>query len=55
MRTFVKRLRVDPTEENLKMTIPLIAKNAQKGIIHKKMASRLISRITKTVNSTPAE
>jgi len=35
----------------LKMTAPALAKAASKGIIHKKNASRKISRLTKKVNA----
>jgi len=35
----------------LKATIPALAKAASKGLIHKKNASRKISRLTKKVNT----
>jgi len=35
----------------LKATMPALAKAASKGIIHKKNASRKISRLTKKVNA----
>ncbi len=34
----------------LKVAVPLIAKTASKGTIHKKNASRKVSRLTKRVN-----
>ena len=37
--------------EALKIAIPVIAKTASKGTIHKKNASRKISRLTKRVNA----
>ncbi len=38
----------------LKTALPLIAKTASKGTIHKKNASRKISRLTKRVNKMQA-
>ena len=38
----------------LKEALPLIAKTASKGTIHKKNASRKISRLTKRVNKMQA-
>ncbi len=38
----------------LKTAIPVIAKTASKGTIHKKNASRKISRLTKRVNKMQA-
>ena len=38
----------------LKSALPLIAKTATKGTIHKKNASRKISRLTKRVNKMQA-
>jgi small subunit ribosomal protein S20 len=35
----------------LKATVPALAKAASKGLIHKKNASRKISRLTKKVNA----
>ena len=35
----------------LKTTVPALAKAASKGLIHKKNASRKISRLTKKVNA----
>jgi small subunit ribosomal protein S20 len=38
-------------KENLRSTTATIARTAAKGVIHKKTASRKISRLTKRVNS----
>ena len=38
----------------LKTAVPVIAKTASKGTIHKKNASRKISRLTKRVNKMQA-
>lgn len=44
----------DQAQEALKNAIPVIAKTASKGTIHKKTASRNISRLTKRVNKMQA-
>ena len=41
----------DKSVSALKETIPALAKAASKGLIHKKNASRKISRLTKKVNA----
>jgi len=41
----------DQAQEALKAAIPVIEKTAVKGSIHKKNASRKISRLTKRVNA----
>ena len=58
MRTYVKRVRRAIEEKNfeearkwLDMAAPYIAKVSGKGIIHRNTASRLISRLTRHVNS----
>lgn len=38
-------------QEALKKAVPVIAKTASKGTIHKKNASRKVSRLTKRVNT----
>ncbi len=38
----------------LKIAVPVIAKTASKGTIHKKNASRKVSRLTKRVNKMQA-
>ena len=40
----------DQAKEALLQAIPVIAKTASKGTIHKKAASRKISRLTRSVN-----
>jgi small subunit ribosomal protein S20 len=40
----------DEAKEALKIAIPVIAKTAAKGSLHKKNASRKISRLTKSIN-----
>ncbi|OEU49090.1 MAG: 30S ribosomal protein S20 [Desulfobulbaceae bacterium S5133MH15] len=44
----------DEAQEALNKAIPVIAKIASKGTIHKKNASRKISRLTKRVNGMSA-
>ena len=39
------------SEKALKAAVPAVAKAASKGLIHKKNASRKISRLTKKVNA----
>lgn len=41
----------DQAQEALKVAIPIIEKTAVKGSIHKKNASRKVSRLTKRVNA----
>jgi small subunit ribosomal protein S20 len=41
----------DKAQETLKAAIPVIQKTAVKGAIHKKNASRKVSRLTKRVNA----
>jgi len=61
MKTAVRKLdeaiaagAKDVAEATLKETISVVAKTAKKGTIHKKNASRKISRLTKRVNSMTA-
>jgi len=58
MKTAIKKLdavvaegSVDDAKEVLQKTTSVIAKTASKGTIHKKTASRKISRLTKRVNA----
>lgn len=44
----------DDAQVALKTAIPLIARTASKGTIHKKNASRKVSRLTKRVNKMQA-
>ena len=61
VKNAAKLLRTAPAEENrknleieLKTTQSIIDKAAKQGVIHKKTASRKISRLTKTVNKIQA-
>lgn len=49
MKTAVKKVRSSKSQEELKKAIPLIAKAGRKGMIHKRKAARLISRLSKFV------
>ncbi len=51
MRTMIKRVRKAGDAESLANAIPVIAKTAKNGTIHKRKASRLISRLTKFMQS----
>jgi small subunit ribosomal protein S20 len=51
MKTAIKGVRAEGSAEALKKAIPLIAKTAKRGVIHKRKAARLISRLTKAVNN----
>ena len=44
----------EQAKEALQVAIPVIAKTASKGTIHKKNAARKISRLTKRVNALEA-
>lgn len=44
----------EEAQKALKVAVPVIAKTASKGTIHKKNASRKISRLTKKVNALQA-
>ena len=61
LKTVVKNLNdaidagaAEDAKEALQTAIPVIAKTASKGTIHKKNASRKISRLTKRVNALEA-
>ena len=61
MKTAIKSLNevieagnVEEARSALAATVPVIAKTASKGTIHKKNASRKISRLTKRVNKMEA-
>lgn len=51
LKTAVKKVRSTRSADDLKKAIPLIAKAGGKGFIHKKTASRLISRLSKFVQT----
>ncbi len=57
MKTAIKKVNAaveagveEEAKNALRLAIPVIAKTASKGTIHKKNASRKISRLTKRVN-----
>lgn len=52
MRTAVKKVRTERSAEALKEAIPTIARTARKGMIHRKKAARLISRLTRSVQAS---
>jgi len=54
MRTAVKSLRQEPTAEGLKKAMPLVMKAGQKGAIHKRKASRIVSRMARRVGAQGA-
>ena len=49
MKTAVKAVRTTKSADVLAKAIPLIARTARKGVIHRRKASRLISRLTKAI------
>ena len=58
MRTYVKRAQAamqkgekDLAEQALKIAVPLIDRCAQKNVIPKKRASRMVARLTKAVQN----
>ena len=60
MRTYIKRVRTAVEEADttaaqgaLKEAVPMLDKCAQKGIIPRKRASRLVSRLTLAVQRIP--
>ena len=50
VRAAVAENSVDQARENLKKAVSIIQKTASKGVIHKKKASRKISRLARQVN-----
>ena len=50
VRTAVAENSEDKARENLKKAASIIQKTASKGVIHKKRASRKISRLARQVN-----
>ena len=61
IKTAVKKVRIAVEEKKqedaqaaLKSAVPVIDKAASKGVIHRRNASRNISRLTKKVNSLSA-
>ena len=62
VKTVIKRVRNAVDEKDMESSIqalvkaiPAIDKAASKGVIHKKTASRKISRLTKRVNSVTSK
>lgn len=51
LKTAVKEVRTTKSKEALTKAIPIIDKTAAKGVIPKKRASRLVSRLTRYVNT----
>ncbi|MFH1829960.1 MAG: 30S ribosomal protein S20 [Pseudomonadota bacterium] len=54
MKTAIKSVRTEASKDALKKAVPVIMKTAKKGIIHRRKADRLVSRLTKYVNSQTA-
>ncbi len=61
MRTFMKRVRraladqkLDEAKEALPKAITAIGRAATKGVVHRKTASRYISRLTRAINAATA-
>lgn len=61
IKNIVKDVRLDVSENSKESALTkldtaksIIDKAAKKGVIHKKTASRKISRLSKTVNAIPA-
>jgi len=61
MKTVIRSLNdaiesgsIEDAKAALDLAVPVIAKTASKGTIHKKNASRKISRLTKRVNALEA-
>ncbi len=52
LRTEIKKARTLKKADILKSTVTAIDKAASKGLIPRRRASRLVSRLTKTVNAT---
>jgi len=51
LKTQVKKCRENPNKDELKVTTSHIAKTASKGIIPKRRASRLTSRLARAANA----
>jgi len=54
LRTYIKNVRTKPSKEALLKAIPQIDKAATKGIIPRTRAARIVSRLTKFVNTATA-
>lgn len=53
--TAIEEKSVDKAQEALKAVIPIIDRTVSKGVLHKKTASRKVSRLTRKVNAFVAE
>ncbi len=51
LRTAIKKVRTTPSKESLAKAIPAIDKAANKGVIPKPRAARIVSRLTRFVNA----
>ena len=54
LNTAIEGGNVEEAKAALAATVPVIAKTASKGTVHRKNASRKISRLTKRVNQMEA-
>jgi small subunit ribosomal protein S20 len=54
VRTAIANNSTDQAKENLTKAVSIIQKTSSKGIIHKRKASRKISRLTRQVNRLSA-
>lgn len=51
LKTQIKKFRANPSKDELRVTTSHIAKTASKGIIPKRRAARLTSRLARTANA----
>jgi small subunit ribosomal protein S20 len=51
MKSAIKEVRQSKSKESLTKAIPLIVKTGRKGIVHRRKADRLVSRLTKYIAS----
>lgn len=51
LRTAIKAAHAAPNKENVTAAVPLLMKAARRGVIHRKKASRLTSRLTRAMNA----
>lgn len=54
MKSAVKSVRTTRSAEALAKAIPIIIVSGRKGIVHRRKAQRLVSRLTRTVAARPA-
>jgi small subunit ribosomal protein S20 len=55
VRTAVAENSPDQAKESLRQAVSIIQKTASKGVIHKKTASRKISRLSRQVNQLASQ